>query len=500
MVLKPQIIDLKIIGNYLGRTVIGLGMVMCIPLILALILGEINPAIDFVISLLITFILGIGLVGFCSIDREPRWMHGMIVVALSWLFAMFLGAIPLFLSGHYGSYLDSCFEAMSGFATTGLTLVQDLNHLSYAHNFWRHFIMFIGGQGIVIMALSFLISGSSGAFKMYIGEAREEKILPNVVSTAKVIWIVSLVYLILGSSILTIVGLFEGLPLKSAIFHGICIFMTAFDTGGFSPQSQNILYYHSFYYEIVTIMIMLLGAINFKLHYAILTGNRREIFKNIETVTLFFSIILIFIITSFGLKLNNQYPQVVSFFRKGFYQFISAHTGTGFATIYSEQFRSDWSTLALVGIIIAMSIGGSSCSTTGAIKTIRVGLIFKGLKQNIKRIILPESAVFSDKFHHIKDIILEDKHILSATLMVFLYFGLYFFGALVAMLFGYPFLESLFESTSAAANVGLSCGITKVTMPAVLKITYILQMWIGRLEFTSVFTLFGFILAAIKGK
>ncbi|MCM8830758.1 MAG: TrkH family potassium uptake protein [Candidatus Omnitrophica bacterium] len=473
---------------------------MCVPLTLAIILGEINPALDFLISLLIVFIFGIGLVGFCKIDKEPRWMHGMIVVALSWIFAMFLGAIPLFLSGHYNSYLDSCFEAMSGFATTGLTLVQDLDHLSYAHNFWRHFIMFIGGQGIVIMVLSFMIPGSAGAFKIYVGEAREEKILPNVVSTAKVIWIVSLVYLLLGSGILTIVGLFEGLPLGSAIFHGVCIFMAAFDTGGFSPQSQNILYYHSFYYEIVTIIIMLLGAINFKLHYAVWTGNKKEIFKNIETVTLFFSIILIFILTSFGLKLNNRYKEVISFFRKGFYQFISAHTGTGFTTIYSKQFLADWSALALVGIIIAMAIGGSSCSTTGAIKTIRVGLIFKGLKQNIKRIILPESAVFSDKFHHIKDILLEDKHVLSATMMVFLYFGLYFFGALVAMLLGYPFLESLFESTSAAANVGLSCGITKTTMPTILKITYILQMWIGRLEFTSVFTLFGFILAAIKGK
>ena len=128
-------------------------------------------------------------------------MQGMSLVGLSWLAAMFLGAIPLFLSGHWGSYLDACFDAMSGFATTGLVLVQDLDHLALSHNLWRHLMMFIGGQGIVIVALSFFVRGLSGAFKMYVGEARDERVLPNVVHTARFIWLVSIIYLILGSTV-----------------------------------------------------------------------------------------------------------------------------------------------------------------------------------------------------------------------------------------------------------------------------------------------------------
>jgi trk system potassium uptake protein TrkH len=92
-------------------------------------------------------------------EKDMNWMQGMIVVSLAWLVATIIGALPLFLSGHWHSYLDACFDAMSGFATTGLAVVQDIDHLSYTHNFWRHFIMFIGGQGIVIVALSLFIKG-----------------------------------------------------------------------------------------------------------------------------------------------------------------------------------------------------------------------------------------------------------------------------------------------------------------------------------------------------
>ncbi len=500
MIPRPQKEDFKVISYYLGKIVFGLGLMMLVPLALGLAYKETNPSLDFLISICITLSAGILLTIIGRTERDPNWMHGMVIVSLSWIVAMFLGAIPLHLSGHFKSYLDACFDSMSGFATTGLALVQDLDHISYSHNLWRHLIMFIGGQGIVIIALSFLVRGAAGAFRIYVGEAREEKILPNVISTSRFIWLVSITYLILGTAALAAVAVYEGMPIKNSIFHGVCVFMAAFDTGGFAPQSQNILYYHSFPFEIVTIVIMLLGAINFKLHYAIWSGNKTEIWRNIETITLFITIIATFIITAFGLKQFNTYPEVISFFRKGFYQLVSGHTGTGYMTIYAKQFIKEWGPLALVGVTIAMALGGSSCSTTGGIKTIRIGLIFKAMAQDIRRIILPEAAIVTDKFHHIKDIILDDKHVRSACLITLAYIALYGFGSLVGMCFGYPFLDSLFESTSAAANVGLSCGITVVDMPSLLKITYMFQMWAGRLEFVSVFTLVGFAIAAVKGK
>jgi len=500
MILKPRPEDIKAIGYYLGKIILGLGLTMLIPIIIGLAFGEINPALDFLIGIEIALIFGLALIKLCFTKKDLNWMQGMIVVSLSWLAAMLLGAIPLYLSGHWKSYLDACFDAMSGFATTGLVLVQDLDHLSYTHNLWRHLIMFIGGQGIVIVALSFLMRGVSGAFKMYVGEARDEKVLPNVIHTSRFIWLVSIVYLILGTIALGVVAILSGMKPINAFFHGACVFMAAFDTGGFAPQSQNILYYHSLPFEIITIIIMILGAINFKMHYHLWIGNRREIFKNIETRTLFITIAVTFCITAFGLTQIGSYPKAIVLFRKGFYQLISGHTGTGFMTVYARQFINEWNQLALVGVICAMAFGGAVCSTTGAIKMLRIGIIFKALLEDIKRIILPEKAVIIQKFHHIKEVFLEDKQVRSALLITLAYLVLYGLGAIIGMLFGYPFLNSLFESTSAAANVGLSCGITDVHMPVALKVTYIFQMWAGRLEFMSVFTLIGFLVAIIKGR
>ncbi|MCK9603353.1 MAG: TrkH family potassium uptake protein [Candidatus Omnitrophica bacterium] len=500
MILKPRLEDIKIIGYYLGRIIIGLGLTMLIPVIVGIGFKEINPTLDFLIATEITLIFGLLFTRLFYTEKDLNWMQGMIVVSLTWLVAMVLGAIPLYLSGHWKSFLDTCFDTMSGFATTGLTLVQNLDHLSYTHNLWRHLIMFIGGQGIVIVALSLFVKGASGAFKMYVGEARDERILPNVVQTSRFIWLVSIVYLVLGTLALGVVGILDGMKPVNSFFHGACIFMAAFDTGGFAPQSQNILYYHSFVYEIVTITIMILGAINFKLHYHIWMGNRREIRKNIETITLFIAIMITFVITAVGLAQTGIYPRAIMLFRKGFYQLVSGHTGTGFQTIYATQFINDWNHLALFGIICAMALGGAVCSTTGAIKMLRIGIIFKALLEDTKRIILPEGAIIVQKFHHIKEVFLEDKAARAALMITLCYLVLYILGAIIGMFFGYPFLESLFESTSAAANVGLSCGITAVSMPAALKLTYIFQMWAGRLEFMSIFVLIGFFVAIIKGK
>ncbi len=302
MILKPRLQDIKNIGYYLGRIMIGLGLAMFVPVALGIAFGEINPVFDFLIGIEATLIFGLLLTKLCFTDRDLNWMQGMIVVSLSWLVAMALGAIPLYLSGHWKSYLDACFDAMSGFATTGLTLVQDLDHLSLTHNLWRHLIMFIGGQGIIIVALSLFVKSAAGAFKMYVGEARDERILPNVIQTSRFIWAVSATYLILGTIALGITGILNGMKPANAFFHGACVFMAAFDTGGFAPQSQNILYYHSLPYEVITVVIMILGALNFKLHYHLWMGNRKEILKNIESVTLFITIMITFLITAFGLQ------------------------------------------------------------------------------------------------------------------------------------------------------------------------------------------------------
>jgi trk system potassium uptake protein TrkH len=501
MIIKPRLNYFKVIGYYLGGITVVLGIVMLLPFMIGLLLfQEWQPSFDFLIGADIAIFFGLVLTWVCKTSEDLSMGQGMVVVSLSWLVAMLLFAIPLSLSGHYKTFLDACFETMSGLTTTGLTLAQDLNHLSYTHNLWRHMGPFLGGQGIIIIALTFFTGGSSGSLKMYFGEGREEKLLPNVMHTARFIWLISIVYLILGTLALGIVGMRIGLKPFSAFFNAACIFMAGFDTAGFAPYSQNILYYHSLLFEIITIIIMILGSFNFALHYQLWTGNRKEVWKNIETRTFWVCVMLTFFITAIALQQAGIYSKAMILFRKGFFQLISGHTTTGYMTVYAQQLLREWGDLALTGLIFAMALGGSACSTAGGIKMLRVGIIYKAFREDIKKMMLPKSAVSAQKFYHLKTMFLEDKQVRAVLIVTMSYIVLYVLGTLVGVLAGYPVLYSLFESTSAAANVGLSCGITDPAMPAVLKITYIIQMWAGRLEFMSVFALFGFLVAAIKGK
>lgn len=168
-------------------------------------------------------------------------------------------------------------------------------------------------------------------------------------------------------------------------------------------------------------------------------------------------------------------------------------------TIYSTTWLNVWEFLSYSGIIIAMAIGGSACSTAGGFKNLRIGVIFTSLVEDIRRLISPESSVLVQRFHHIKDIVLTDKYIRMAMLIVLSYIGLYLASTFIAVTEGYPFLEAMFEGISAASNTGLSCGLTSPSMPALIKVVYIFAMWAGRLEFMALFALFGFIGCIIWG-
>jgi trk system potassium uptake protein TrkH len=360
--------------------------------------------------------------------------------------------------------------------------------------------MFIFGQGIMVIALTFFLRGVAGVLPMYVAEGRDEKILPNIAQTARFIWLVSLVYLVLGTLALGGVAWREGMPPVRAFLHGMWLFMAGWDTGGFAPQSQNILYYHSLTIEMVTIVIMLLGAMNFKLHHAIWNGDFKEVFKNIEMRTLFFSISLLSILCLMGLSYSGLYPQNVAIFRKGFYHLISAHTNTGYAALPTEQFITIWGHDAVLALILAMAIGGGASSTAGGIKLMRVGIIFKALLQEIKKLMSPEASIVIQKIHHLRDTVMEERQVRNAGLITLCFILLFILGTVAGVLAGYPFLESMFESVSASTNTGLSAGITAPSMPAMLKVTYIFQMWTGRLEFMSVLVFLGFIFALMAGK
>ncbi len=500
MLTKPKLSDWQIIGFYTGKIIVGVGLMMIVPLLVGMIFGEWSAVVDFVIGISIALTVGNGLQLICHKRREMTWMHGLVTAAASWIVAMVVGAVPHYLSGHFGSFFDASFDLMSGITTTGLYLLQDLDHISYSMNMWRHLLTYVGGQGIVVVALTFLIRGSAGAFMMYVGEGKDEKLLPNVIQTARAIWIVSLTYMVLGTILLTAGNLYEGLGFTRAFLHGLWMFMGSWSTGGFAPQSANVLYYHSLLIELLTMTLFIVGSFNFALHWAVWTGNRREIYRNIEIMSFATTLLITVSLGTYALLQVDAFRGPVALFRRAFFQIVSAHTGTGLTNMYPSQFAEEWGPAAMLAVIIAMALGGSAASTAGGFKAMRVGIIARSFAAEVRRLMSPESAVLIEKVHHVKDRYISDQQVQASMMIVLAFILIYLGGGILGTLYGYPFISALFESVSAGATVGLSVGVTSPSMPFGLKLYFMFVMWIGRLEFIAVFALIGFLIRVARGK
>lgn len=489
--------DVLLVSYYTGFVIVGTALLMVIPFLTSLLMQEWESMLDFVISFDIALVSGLIMImmGRKSRNRTVfQWRHGLIIASISWFILMGLCAVPYLLSGHYLSLLDACFDVMSGFTTTGLTLAQDIDHLPLGLNMWRHVLTFVGGQGMVVLALTFLFRETGGAYKVYVGEGKDVELVPNVKGTARIIWGISMIYLLVGTAALWLVGVFIGLSPLSAFFHGLYINCSAWSTGGFAPMSQNVLYYHSFAYEIVTLIIFILGSLNFGLHYQVWTGNSKEIVRNIETQSFMVTTFIGLGLSAAWLTKTGVYTGAVVMFRKIAYHFVSAHTTTGFGTVYSRQFALEWGDFGVVMLIIAMLIGASACSTAGGIKGLRIGIMFKAVIADIRKMLSSDRRVMVNKFHHMKDQIMDDTAAKSSFLITILYLTMFAVCTALAAWYGYPLLDSAFEAASITGNVGLSIGVTTASMPSGLKIAYIVAMYLARLEFVSVLTLVGFVI------
>ncbi|MGI8575683.1 MAG: TrkH family potassium uptake protein [Egibacteraceae bacterium] len=500
MLFRPDHRDFRLIGYYSGKVIFGVGLAMLIPLVMAVLLGERNESYAFALGVGLAVSAGRAAELFLYTRHPLSTSHGLAIVAASWLLAPVFAAVPLLLSGHYVSYLDAYFESMSGFATIGLTLVNDLDHLARSMNLWRHLMQFLGGQGIVVVVLTILASAGGRIGALYTGEGREEKILPNVVRTARFIWRVAVGYFLIGSLLLWLAVWSAGLPAFTALYHAMNLFMAAFDTGGFATQSASVGFYHSPLVEAVLLPIMVAGAASFALHYQLWQRRGGELYRNIETRTLALSITGLLIITVVGLARTATFVDLAPLFRHGFFQIVSAHTTTGLATVPGRLYVTDWGVLAPAMIVSAMALGGMAGSTAGGIKAIRVGLIVKGLRRDIRKVLLPEDAVVVETFHSTTKRILRNEQVRAAATILLLWLVLYLAGGLVGLFYGYDLQLSLFESTAAASSGGLSVGVVRPDLEWPLKVLYIAQMVIGRLEFVAVFALAGYLVAIVRGE
>lgn len=485
--------DLAVVGLLTGRVLTGVAGLMAIPTVVAILSQEWGVVADFVTGAGVALLTGSSLVLlFRGSPGRVTWTQGMVAVAVCWLVAMPVCALPGWLSGHYGSFGDACFDVMSGLTTTGLVLIQDLDHVSDGLNTWRHLLSYLGGQGMIVLALTFLVRGLPGGYKLYVGEGKDERLLPSVAHTARAIWGISLIYLGLGTLVLGVIAWEEGMPPYRAFLHGMWVFMAAWSTGGFAPHSQNILFYHSTAFEVATVVFFVLGSLNFGLHHAVWAGNRRELVRNLEWQAFLATSTTLSLVVVGTLAARGFYSSAVVLFRKAVYQVLSAHTTTGFMTVYPAQIPAGWGDLALLGLTLAMLLGGSASSTAGGFKGIRVGLAAKMLSHEVRRLLVPESALVVTRFHFFRDFVLEDRHVRGALFIMGLYSLTFAVGATVTVAAGYPLDQALFEAASATGNVGLTVGITSPAMPWFLKLLYGLIMWVGRLEFMAVLVLLGY--------
>lgn len=500
MLISPDVEDLRVIGFYLGRIMTGLGLLQLIPLGLAVVLGDWDDVTALTIGASVALAAGHLARWRLRTNADLTWSGGMVIVALGWLVGSLLIAVPLYLSGHYGVFVDAWFDAMSGLTTSGLALIQDLDHLSPAMNLLRHLSQFVGGQGIVVVVLTVLTTSGAQISTLYVGEGRDDRIVPNVVRTARFIWLVSLGYLAAGTLALSVTGLLAGLTPWRALFHATNLFMAAFDTGGFSPYSTSMAYYHSAAMEGVAIVLMIAGTLSFGLHHQLWRGNRRDVLTNLEVRSLAATGFLAVAVCLLGLARAGTFSDAAPLFRKGVFTVVSAHTGTGFSVSPGRMFVTDWGLIAPAAVVFAMALGGMASSTAGGIKAIRVGLAAKSVGRDLRRAIQPDAAVVTASYGGRTRQLVTDERVSGAMTIIVLFLLTYVLGALVGVYHGIPFEAALFESTSAAANVGLSAGVLAPDNPLSMKLVYLVQMWLGRLEFMAAFVLLGWVVALARGR
>jgi trk system potassium uptake protein len=502
IILRPGADDLRLIGFYLGKVLLGLGLVMLVPAVVALVLEEWNSASAFVVGASLCIIVGAASDARLATRRQLTWAHGMVIVALAWLVGAIFAAIPMYLSGRFSDPLAALFEAMSGLTTTGMSVIHDLDHTPVSEDFYRHLLQFAGGQGIVIVVLSLFAAGGARIATLYAAEARDERILPNFIRTARFIFLVAGTFLVLGTTALYVSLLVAGFSPTRAIYHAINLFFASFDTGGFSVMQASMMYYHSVSVEIVVMLLMIAGTLSFGLHFALWNGHPREVLRHLETRTLAVTTSFLFVGVCFGLLRAGTYDSTEALFRKGFFTLMSAVSSTGHQVNVGTTYLTDWGVLAPAAIVGAMAIGGMASSTAGGIKGIRVGIAFKTLVHDIRRLLLPESAlVVTTYYAGGKRRILRDETSRAATTVLLLFVVTYLVGAVVGLLYGeWDITQTLFESVSVGSNIGVSIGVVSPDMPNGLMAVYIGQMWLGRLEYVAVFALLGYLVSLARGR
>ena len=453
--------DLLVVARNMGFLMIGIGVLCLVPIIADLIYLEFN-AIIFIIFALISIFLGLIFVeALKKYDvNKMRLKHAMMVSTLSWIWASLIcGSILHFITGI--SMIDSIFECMSALTGSGITIYPDVEILPYSILFFRAFQQWVGGLGIIVMIIFALSKPGVVSSKLYLSEAREDRIKPSIKATIEQTLKIYLILTIFGIVLYLIVGM----PLFDSICNTFCII----STGGMSIKNANVGFYQSNLIYFVTMVIMILGATSFLVHFNLIRTRGKSLINDLQfrvMMALIAVASLLIYLTSYIVPLDILFVVV------------SAITTTG-ASIQSSTVMGGWPAFSIFIIMVLMLIGGSTGSTVGALKLMRVIAFIRGIYRNLREIWSPIGSVvpLNRSGEKISENLVE-----QSGNYIAIYLILILISWSLLCLYGHDTFDSLFFTISMQGNIGLEIGQISQSLDWPLKIAGMFNMLTGRLE------------------
>ena len=464
----------------LGILQIILGISMVFPIIIQIIFDELDSS--FIGASLITIIFGtLFFLSNLDHDKKLSLQNAFLLTALSWLSIAVFSSLPFIFSNLNLSITDSFFESMSGITTTGSTIITDLNSSPKAILLWRALLQWLGGIGIIVMAITLMPIMNVGGMQLFKVSSSDasEKILPKTKEITLRLILIYLILTFLCSFFYNICGM--------EFFDSLTHSMTTIATGGFSNYNESIGYFNNIKIEIISMVFIILGSIPFISYIKFLSGKKNIFYTDTQIKSfikiIFYSIVILFFyLTIFNKSFSDVSLRSISF------NVISILTGTGYVT----QNFDDWGSFPLIYFLILMFIGGCAGSTTCGIKIFRVQILYLFLKNQLKKIIYPR-GIFIIKYDNNN---VNEKFMASIIAFIYLYIIIFFIITAMLSLSGLDFTTSISGAATSISNVGPGLGEligpngNFSQLPDFSKWVLSFGMILGRLELFAILVLF----------
>ncbi|MGN0072614.1 MAG: potassium transporter TrkG [Coriobacteriales bacterium] len=501
MLLRFHLKDVCTVGHYLGVILVVIGVLMLVPAAIAACFGETSEGMAYVFSSGFTAFFG-ALLCLLKAGRLDR-RRSLLLCGFGWVLVGFFAAIPLYLSGCFDGFLGAFFDSVSALTSTGVTCLEDVEHLSYAQSTWRTLLSLAGGQAIIVSALYLGFFGDGGYSARDSTRSRRDALTAALRSTGQLIWFVMAGMVALGMAVLAVILVAGGMALPDALMNGLWLSGNAFSTGSYVPHNSSLIFYHSTALNGFVAVLMILGSLNFAIFaLAISRGAsddaRQTILRNSELRAYALWIFLLVVIVSIMLCREGVLTSLAGLFNHSTFMVVSAATTSGMQTVYPAQMGASFPDGALMLIMAAMFIGGCSCSTAGGLKIFRGLQVLRWFGVSVKRSLFPDSVRVTATYEHFGPRRAGSEGAQLAMVVTTLFIMAAAIGAAVFIAHGYGALDAICESISYVTNTGICVGQSASTMPPSLLLMAMLMMWAGRLEFVALIAAFASLVASLR--